>query len=384
MAISGLDIYSQIKQDIANGILEPLTEDAKNKISEFKEACKTYIQEITNQLNNINNSKSLSQRIQQLRALFYHNTGNIDNKVAIMQATARFQSKMNEFLDRAIPLTNVNYTTGKIRILDENQIFNAYSSTSFMPSSTKIINKLNFSNSLYRNASSYENQFLGKELFDLQDKINIRTTNYAAVYNQTTRRYKNAQEDNYYQYYNNHPEAKPSFYWRDNPTNLNDKTFGSNSVQRSQLGEAWVEYIINTLEEEGNIIKSSPVAIYTYNHYNFILEQGIESIYDNLSNYDSISGALKGDVVYKNNSQIQLAIKSGPSAFSGDVKPYIGIAFSILQAPDQTLISPANLRKELEQYLGKPSVEQGINTIIEALIGESFYGQEYNILIDLI
>ncbi len=204
-----------------------------------------------------------------------------------------FENTLNQFLGRVIYLTYVN-DDGTVYFYDDANIGKLYATA------TANRGRGNISKTKIFDANDLQE--------DLKDSITESIAKRKNVYQTAIRRYHSNEGD----------EGKMNY-------NPSDRTFYWWSKYHERLG-GWTDPIVN----EGPIAEGYAGAVINEEPEinNNDIEHSLEVLWNNYIGKDSIGAALKGDIVYKKNEDIQFAVKKG-SFSSAMVRQYINLAFNI-------------------------------------------------------
>ena len=378
--LTSKDIYKQIQEALEPLLKNQLENDAKNKIQDFKKKCRDFINEIIKIAGGKSRKQQISERIGRLGALI-RDQKNTQVLRDVLVASHKFETDLNTFLGRAVPITNIEMKTGEISILSQDQMSNMYKKARRRKGQT-FRGKLTAQDIWFNKdqaSEKYTNEFLEDEKRELQRDINIKTQAKAVVFHQSIRRWRKSPSMDYAQKEKNKPYI-PNLYWHlPNWEDIDWSKHRIGSLNKSgmasggAIGEGWVNYIVNEADE-------NTIGPYIHEVYNEPLEIAIEKISQLTKEYDATPGILKGDVQVKN-SQIQLAVKQGKYFNSASILGNITIAYAFLISDYSIWMAPENLKEILEQHISSLKGKASGEAIFEALTGKHFKGNTYKIII---
>lgn len=223
-----------------------------------------------------------------------------------------FETQLNNFLGRTIYLAWVD-KNGHILYLDDANIGKVYANA------TANRGRGNISASKMKNF--VDEQDLNN---DLQKKIQASEAKRIGVYQEAILRWSSNDTEEKKSY----PKSQKTFYWR-----LINSHFISGWTDPIQnkgiIAEGYAGAVIN---EDENVISEN-------------LENSLKVLYDNHIQKDSIGAAIKGDIKWKENGEIQFAVKEG-SFSTARFGQYLNLAYNIMQIKTITA-------SEFETYLPK-------------------------------
>lgn len=226
-----------------------------------------------------------------------------------------FETSLNNFLGRTIYLTYVK-DDGSFSFYDDFNIGKLYEKA------TKNTGRGNLSESKMFDAN------------DLQANIN-QTIQHSVekrreVYVTALARYRNENDEARNPISNRHykPDER-TFYWQQRSGRLNHT---DRIMNEGLIAEAYAGAVINESSDINSEIEGSLRNLW-YNHIK--------------GQKDSVGAAIKGDVVYKDNGDIQFAVKKG-SFSTAKVGQYVNLALNIMQLK---LLTPEELQKNFSQMV---------------------------------
>ena len=244
-----------------------------------------------------------------------------------LQLQHGFEEQLNNFLGRTIYLTYVT-EQGKLLYLDDANIGKLYESA------TKNVGRGNIS------ASKVEAMLDVNDLAEqLRDRLKRSEQLRAHVYKTAVVRWasNNGEAIKIYD------PSKNTFYWRlwDNHHITGwTKPIASKGI----IAQGYAGAVIN---EDPQVLSSN-------------LQFSLKALYENHIQQDSIGGAIKGDVVWNENGQVQFAIKEG-SFSTARFGQYLILAYNIQQIQQ---ISKENFEKYLPQLV---KLNKLTNSIIQEI-----------------
>lgn len=230
----------------------------------------------------------------------------------VLQSQHIFEMALNDFLGRKIYLSYV-YTDGGISFLGDGNISELYQKA------TANVGRGNIGESVLESFTE-QNDVIEKIKKELQESIKKRK----AVYQTAYQRYEKTKKEK--MHYKN---SAKTYYWYINEEK--NRLRHTNPINTAGIiAEAYANAVINQDEE----ILGSP---------EMVKEHSLEVLWTNYINgkKDSIPAIVKGDVVYKNDGNIQFAVKAG-SFSTAKIRQYITFAYNILRLEDVTAEQLAN------------------------------------------
>lgn len=383
--MDGAALYDAFRTAVKDTIPKVLTEDAIEKINKFKTVCQNYLATLDNIMGSINNRESIEERIKTIGTLL-HDDNN--SQQTILVRTHQFEIELNTFLGRAVPITNVivdvkRSDRGDINILSEEQAFSLYQNAYIKGQSSGGLN----TSFLTNKGKSYAGQFLQQQKKKLQEDINNRVRNMREIFIQGQYRWIRSGDMDYAK---QEGEEIPDIYYIINnrmqkgwgPRLGSIKTKPSSGAKYSsggELGEAWVDFIVNKLTKNDDNVEIGHFDSQTYDP----MAESYMKKFANYTGYDNVPGAFRGDIQVTG-SDIQLAVKQGPSFNPAAVATFIAIAFSFLYAPVDEWLDPSVLRNQLQNYLGnKENNIKEAYKVIAALVKTDIKNQNFEFLAEL-
>lgn len=255
-----------------------------------------------------------------------------ENTQQALQLQHIFETQLNDFMGRVIYLTYVD-RQGNLNIYDDANIGQLYSQA------TK-------ESKGQRGNISASRMFQTIDLQqDLREKILISISKRKEVYQEALYRWEKNKTQEWdrdkiesgKEYY----PSKNTFYWRLNDYHI---TGWTNPIQnRGWIAEGYAGAVIN---EDPSVISSE-------------LQRSLKALWENHISQDSIGGAIKGDVIWKENGNIQFAVKSGTFS-TARFGQFVRLAYNILQID---ILTPSQFQKVLPKLVNFKTIT---NKIIEA------------------
>lgn len=317
-----------------------LSEQAAYK--QLQESAKLFLKDVVTLLPEISNFTSLKERLQQIGQLMHSSEYYTQQLYLLSQP---FEEKYNAFINRTIILTLLSPQTGKLYFLTQTQVRQLYQQLKISGRGTgklfygfrgqsvdEVLNLLSFTKN-----DTFNNPLLQQFIKQI-DKL---TAARGAVFIEANRRRTNSRLRK-----GKNALPKNSLYWH--PDLDQDKEPlpqpDGLSIARSQLGQAYVDYIVNqadsmfTISYRGAYSRLGEDEIFNLSHY--------------LLNYDNRPGAALGDILQvSSDGRIQLAVKTGGFFNMESVKPIIAIAQAIIDR--KQVLTGQELKRKLEEVLPK-------------------------------
>lgn len=306
---------------VNNSIIEAaapdLVEVDYNDFEQLKVAANQFITKVENMINRMRHTHQLIQSktsIKNSMTIFYQlmrQSTQFTQEALILQHT--FETQLNNFLGRKIYLGWVN-DEGHILYLDEANIGRLYANA------TANMGRGNIS------ASKIRDMMDVNDLTEaLQKRLEESEKLRAHVYNVAIARWSGNEKDETIKNYN---PSKKTFYWR-LIDNHHISGWTKPIATKGVIAEGYAGAVIN---EDPKVISSD-------------LEYSLKVLYENHIQKDSVGAAIKGDIVWNQDGNIQFAIKEG-SFSTAKFGQYLNLAYNTIQI---NIIS-AN---EYEKYLPK-------------------------------
>lgn len=211
---------------------------------------------------------------------------------SILKYQHDFEIALNDFLNRTIYLAYV-VDDGKINFYNDFNIGEIYKQA------TANKGRGNISGSKMFDANDLQE--------DIKEDIYKSMMNKTHVYQEAIRRYRS-----------NKTEEKKNYH-------ISERTFYWWNQYHKKLG-GWTDPIVN----EGPIAEGYAAAVINQDNdiSNSHIENSLKLLWNRHIGKDSIGAAIKGDVVYEDNGNIQFAIKKG-SFSTAMVRQYLVLAYNI-------------------------------------------------------
>lgn len=216
-----------------------------------------------------------------------------------------FEVALNQFLGREIYLTYVT-DSGNLNFYGDANIGKLYETA------TANRGRGNISASSLFDANDLQE--------DIKKDITESMMNKTMVYQTAIKRYRNNDDEEHM----NYNISKKTFYWW---------------LQYHKKLGGWTDPIVN----EGPIAEGYAGAVINQDKEinNGKIESSLAILWNRYIGKDSIGAAIKGDIVYKNNGNIQFAVKKG-SFSTAMVRQYLILAYNILQIKQLTAAELSN------------------------------------------
>ena len=251
-------------------------------------------------LSNIYETAINQSRLSDKIARVYKKMETSNNYTKMMlQYQHQFENLLNQFLGKTVYLAYVG-AQGEINFYDEAHVGDLYKTAiaQYQGGRGKVFQKNIFdANDLQESLKK-----------DIQKSINIRRPVFLQA---QARYYRN--EDQAHMKYN---PSKNTFYWWKlrNSQIINELEGWTDPITRSRIVEAYVESVINQDENMGGS-----------NH----MQISIAALASHID-VDNIPAAIREDVVYDQNGNIQFSVKSADFR-TAKIGPYLNLAYSITQ-----------------------------------------------------
>lgn len=291
---------------VNNSIIEAaapdLVEVDYNDFEQLKVAANQFITKVENMINQTLHAHQLIQSktsIKNSLTIFYQlmrQSTQFTQEALVLQHA--FEIQLNNFLGRKIYLGWVN-DEGHILYFDQANIGRLYANA------TANRGRGNISASKMKDMIDV-NDLQG----DLQKRLEESERLRAHVYNIAVARWSGNEEDETIKDYN---PSKKTFYWR-LIDNHHISGWTKPIATKGVIAEGYAGAVIN---EDPNVISSN-------------LEQSLKVLYENHIQKDSVGAAIKGDVVWNENGNIQFAIKEG-SFSTARFGQYLNLAYNTIQ-----------------------------------------------------
>ena len=332
-----------VKQVTKNVLLE----EKQISIDQFKIICQNFLQSIHRQVDILVNRKNLIERIQAIGALMHDDVSSLQN-ILILSHT--FESALNNFLGRTIPITWVS-NTGNIKIAEESTVLSLYGSANLGLSAQHDLKAGISGRSYAGRIEGVNNKTFSKEVTDpklkqLQEQINKSSENKKRVFVEAKRRYSNSPN----MAYASNPKTSgtvQNIYWRVFYTNGSRLRHSQKIANAGYLGEGYVALILHTKNDVVNEKITFPSSK-NAPPYNLIGQDYLRQLADYALQGDAIPGIVRGDINADETGNIQLAIKQGRNFGTASIAGNVAIAYAILYKSQNQLLNPQNIRKQLQ------------------------------------
>lgn len=308
---------------VANSIIEAASTDLVevdyNDFKQLKFVANQFIIKVESMINKVYHTHQLIQSKNSVKnslTIFYQlmrQSTQFTQQALKLQHD--FEVQLNNFLGRQIFLGWVN-DQGHILYFDDANIGKLYTSA------TANWGRGNIS------ASSVKNMMDVNDLTnDLQKKLEQSEKLRSHVYNVAIARWSDNEDNELIKNYN---PSRKTFYWR-----LVDNHHISGWTQpittKGDIAEGYAGAVIN---EDPNVVSSN-------------LEYSLKFLYENHIRKDSVGGAIKGDIIWNENGNIQFAIKEG-SFSTARFGQYLNLAYNTIQID---MISADEYKKHLPKLV---------------------------------
>lgn len=309
-----------------------LVEVDYNDFEQLKIAANQFIVKVENMINQvrhthqlIQNKTSIKDSLRDFYQLMRQST-QFTQEALILQHN--FETQLNNFLGRKIYLGWVN-DEGHILYFDQANIGRLYANATANRGRGNI------------SVSTIKNMMDVNDLTnDLQKKLQQSEKLRAHVYNIAIARWSDNENNEIIKNYN---PSKKTFYWK-----LFDNYHISGWTKpiqtKGDIAEGYAGAVIN---EDPDVISSN-------------LEYSLKILYENHIQKDSVGAAIKGDVVWNENGNIQFAIKEG-SFSTARFGQYLNLAYNTIQIK---MISADEYEKYLPKLIKISKVTDSILTDI--------------------
>lgn len=241
---------------------------------------------------------------------------DVENTRQALQLQHIFETQLNDFMGRVIYLTYVD-KEGNINFYDDANIGKLYSQATKESKGRRG----NISAS-----KMFETIDLEQEL---REKMLISIAERKLVYQQAIRRWEKNKTQDYVDGIplsgKDYNPSKNTFYWRLNDYHITGWTDPISN--RGWIAEGYAGAVIN----EDPQVKSKAI------------ESSLKQLWEEHIQQDSIGGAIKGDIVLRDNGNIQFAVKSG-SFSTARFGQYVRLAYNIQQID---ILTPEQFEKVL-------------------------------------
>lgn len=373
--------YSTLTEKQIDQLVKSVSEDfiQQNKrlgFEQFKIVCQNYLNQVQRYISNLQNRKNLIDRISAIGQLMHNDISSVQG---ILVLSHTFETALNNFLGRKIPITWVS-NTGNIQIAEESAILSAYGSANLGLSAqhgkgtTSYVGRIEGVNN-----RTFQEKILDPQLKKLQQQLTRSAMNKKAVFQQAKRRYANSPNMSYAQ----NPKTSSyvqNIYWRVQIKRGTRLHFSGKISNYGYIGEGYVAMVLHTKNDELNAKIHYPTPKQAP-PYDMMGEKYLEI----LSNYalqgDAIPGIIQGDVKATEDGNIQLAVKQGRNFSSASIAGNIAIAYAILyKSQNNGILSPENVRQQLENV--KTTNWQAIFTALTGVLKQDIENLDLKILLN--
>lgn len=285
-----------VKQSIIDNTAPDLYNTDYESFEKLKLAATNFISNAENMLNQTRHikNKSLKNSLTDFYKLMREST-NFTQEA--LQLQHNFEIQLNKFLNRVIYLTWVD-DTGHLSYFDEARIGEIYTKATANRGRGNV-------------SSSTMEKFINTNdlVNDLKNRLKHAEQLRIGVYQEAIKRWASNDNEQVKKY---NPSDK-TFYWRliDNH-HITGHT--PPIASKGIIAEGYAGAVIN---EDYNVVSSS-------------MEFSLRNLYQNHIRKDSIGAAIKGDITWNENGNIQFAIKEG-SFSTARFGQYLNLAYNTLQ-----------------------------------------------------
>ena len=354
--------------DIVSKDLEP---EQKKAFSKLRQACTKLIngvkeiQDYEKHVEHITKTKSISEGLSGLYSYVRQTTGAINELLRLQQS---FQLALNTFLGRTIYLTWVG-PNGEIYYFDQVDIKSIYAqatSNKGVRGNISLETMLDYINKHSRKLANTQNRinsamYPATAVTNIKNRLQKAQKSRIRVYQEAVRRFNKTKEGEMHD-----PKLNYSVYWRDNPTSRSSITGYINVRNRGDIAEGYVDAVIN--EDKDVFYIGGKQADKDSKYYDIGLETSLRGL-SKLININSIQGAVKGDVVFEENGNIQFAVKQG-SYSTARFAQYLRLAYNTLALPEMSKEDYEKfLNQTLEMNITKKRFKEELdNTVVDNFI----------------
>lgn len=322
------NIENIVKQTTSNTIYQV----HKGDYNELRYAANLFLNEVDKIAQRNHAIASQGTIKKEISDIYKYMKADTENTRQALQLQHIFEKQLNDFMGRTIYLTYVD-TQGNLNVYDDANTGKLYSQA-------------------VKESKGQRGNISASKMFqtidlqqDLKEKILISINKRKGVYQEAIRRWEKNKTQEWdrekiesgKEYY----PSKNTFYWRLNDYHISGWT---NPIQnRGWIAQGYAGAVIN---EDQSIVSLK-------------LQLGLKNLWQNHISQDSIGGAIKGDIVYKENGDIQFAVKSGTFS-TARFGQFVRLAYNILQIQ---LLTPQQFQKALPALVNFRKIT---NDIIEA------------------
>lgn len=284
-------VQNAIRKKTAEAVAEVDLGDF-NKLKNAAKDFLTNVQIVSDMYESCLSKKQLSAKITEM----YKNMRDATSYTQkVLHFQHEFETSLNNFLGRTIYLTYVT-DSGDFNFYGDANIGKLYETA------TANRGRGNISASKMFDANDLQE--------NIQQEINESILNKMLVYQTALKRYRKNDGDE--EYMNYRPSDRTFYWW----------------LQYHKKLGGWTDPIVN----EGPIAEGYAGAVINQDKdiSNRDIENSLALLWNRYIGKDSIGAALKGDIVYKDDGNIQFAIKKG-SFSTAMVRQYLVLAYNIMQ-----------------------------------------------------
>lgn len=335
--------HEQIERLVKSVTGDIVLENKRLDFEEFKIISKNYLQEISKEIENLQTRKNLIDRIAAIGSLMH---GDVSGVQRILVLSHTYETALNNFLGRKIPITWVS-TTGNIRIGQESTVLSLYGSANLGLSAQHGKGKSSFTGRIEGvNNQTFQKELLDPQLKKLQQQITRSAQNKKQVYREAKRRY-NASPDMSYAKNPKTSSFVKNIYYRVLKTNGARLRWSGKISNPGYIGQGYVAMVLHSKNDVINdkiIFPSSKTAP----PYNLIGQDYLRILSQYALQGDAIPGIIQGDVKATEDGHIQLAVKQGRNFSAASIAGNIAIAYALLYKAQTGLLNGDNIRQQLE------------------------------------
>lgn len=334
-------------QELTKKVTEDVVlEEKRINAEQFKIICQNYLRMINQEIKNLQNRKNLIDRIQAIGGLMH---GDVSSVQRILVLSHTFESALNNFLGRQVPITWVS-STGNIQIASQSTILSMYGSANLgLSAQHDLIKGASGRSYVGRiegiNNSIFQDKFLNPELQKLQQDLKRSSQNKRNVFKEAKKRYNNSINMSYA----SNPKTRSyvkNIYWR-TEVDGSSLNFSGKISNPGYIGQGYVAMILHTKGDQLNSKITFPSSSKAP-PYDLISEDYLRILANYALEGDVIPGIIQGDVKADENGNIQLAVKQGRNFSAASIAGNIAIAYAMLYNAQTKLLDPKNIREQLE------------------------------------
>ena len=323
---------AMIEDVVAKQSAEEIAKLDKGDYQKLRAAAKTFLDQV--QMTSDLYEDAIKQRkvVDKIREMYANMRDEETYTQKILGYQHTFETSLNNFLGRTIYLTYVK-DDGSFNFYGDFNIGKLYEqATKNTGRGNLSMNKMFDANDLQANINQV-----------IQDSVEKRRE----VYVTALARYRNKNDEarNPVSHRHYKPDEK-TFYWQQRKGLLSHT---DRIMNEGLIAEAYAETVINDSSDVNRDVERSLGNLW-HNHIK--------------GQKDSVGAAIKGDVVYKDNGDIQFAVKKG-SFSTAKVGQYVNLALNIMQLKQLT---PDELQKNFKQMVKITKFSQKLVDDINAQI----------------